>query len=318
MWLMTGTPTPNSPMDAWALARLLRSPHTPIYMSHARDWLMRQIPRTEIWVNRPEAPERGGEDAGERGAFPPRGLLRLAADDVCDAGGRADRAAGAVAGPLRSGRASPSWRRAASWPVQNPGVVMQRMLQISGGRCVHERGSGEGHHAGPHCCAEGGGRAELAQGAGVHAVAWRVVDNRGCVREGRAGRGERLGVGLGSREIFRAFQEDDKPRVLAAVPQAMSHGLTLTAAGTIVWYSPPFSNETYEQANGRIERLGKVSGHVVHLVASDLERKVFRPPEGSAARTGQRERAGGGAFKGVSECRKSSTVRTWRSLALRG
>ena len=274
MWLMTGTPTPNSPMDAWALARLLRSPHTPIYMSHARDWLMRQIPRTEIWVNRPEAPERVAKMLVNAVRFrredcfdlPPttyatqavelteqqeRLLVRLERQGVAEL-----ETGGVVAGP-------------------NPGVVMQRMLQISGGAAYTSEGVvkviTQARIAALKAVVEQSSHKVLVFTPWLGVLS-TIVDAFGK---------DELAVVNGSvsvsarREIFRAFQEDDKPRVLAAVPQAMSHGLTLTAAGTIVWYSPPFSNETYEQANGRIERLGKVSGHVVHLVASDLERKVF-------------------------------------------
>ena len=56
----------------------------------------------------------------------------------------------------------------------------------------------------------------------------------------------------------------------------MAHGLTLTAASTIIWYGPITSNEQYVQANGRIERIGKRhSSNVVHIEATELERKMY-------------------------------------------
>ena len=39
-------------------------------------------------------------------------------------------------------------------------------------------------------------------------------------------------------EIISQFQKETDPRVLVIQPQAASHGLTLTAADTIIWYSP--------------------------------------------------------------------------------
>ena len=56
----------------------------------------------------------------------------------------------------------------------------------------------------------------------------------------------------------------------------MAHGLTLTAASTIVWYGPINSNEQYTQANGRIERTGKKhTSNVIHIESTTLERKMY-------------------------------------------
>jgi SNF2 family DNA or RNA helicase len=78
-------------------------------------------------------------------------------------------------------------------------------------------------------------------------------------------------------EIFKAFQEDkDGTQVLVIQPQAAAHGVTLTAANTIVWWGPTSSVETYAQANARIHRAGQ--DHkctVVQLQGSDVERRVY-------------------------------------------
>jgi SNF2 family DNA or RNA helicase len=81
--------------------------------------------------------------------------------------------------------------------------------------------------------------------------------------------------------IFRSFQEDKDPHVLIAHPATMAHGLTLTAASTIVWYGPITSNEQYVQANGRVERIGKRHvSNVIHIEATDLEAKMYKRLEG--------------------------------------
>jgi SNF2 family DNA or RNA helicase len=57
----------------------------------------------------------------------------------------------------------------------------------------------------------------------------------------------------------------------------MSHGLTLTEASTIIWYAPVSSNDTYEQANGRITRAGqKYTANIIHLAGSAVERKTYK------------------------------------------
>lgn len=78
-------------------------------------------------------------------------------------------------------------------------------------------------------------------------------------------------------QIFQDFQHSKNPRVLVAHPGTMAHGLTLTSASTIVWYGPINSNETYEQANGRVERIGKRHvSNVIHIEATDLEHRAYQ------------------------------------------
>lgn len=84
-------------------------------------------------------------------------------------------------------------------------------------------------------------------------------------------------VSLNKRsEIIKDFQEKPDPRVLVIQPQAASHGLTLTAANTIIWYAPVTSVETYLQANARIDRPGQHNPMtVVHIEGSEVERKLY-------------------------------------------
>jgi SNF2 family DNA or RNA helicase len=85
------------------------------------------------------------------------------------------------------------------------------------------------------------------------------------------------GVGKTKRdEIFYKFQNADAPHVIVAHPACMSHGLTMTAANTIVWYCPTDSLETYIQANARIARPGqKHKTNIIHLQCSKVERRVY-------------------------------------------
>jgi SNF2 family DNA or RNA helicase len=77
-------------------------------------------------------------------------------------------------------------------------------------------------------------------------------------------------------DIFGCFQNSSSPRVLVAHPQCMSHGLTLTEANTIVWFTPTTSLETYEQANARITRPGQIrKSLIIHLTGSPIESKIY-------------------------------------------
>ena len=78
-------------------------------------------------------------------------------------------------------------------------------------------------------------------------------------------------------QIFKDFQSKEDPRVLIIQPQAAAHGVTLTAANTIVWWGPVSSLETYAQANARVHRSGqKHPCTVVQLQGSNVEKRIYK------------------------------------------
>ena len=77
-------------------------------------------------------------------------------------------------------------------------------------------------------------------------------------------------------EIFKRFQTMPDPKVLVIQPQSAAHGVTLTAANTVVWWGPTSSLETYAQANARVHRSGQ--DHkctVVQLQSSPVEKRIY-------------------------------------------
>jgi SNF2 family DNA or RNA helicase len=77
-------------------------------------------------------------------------------------------------------------------------------------------------------------------------------------------------------DIFKRFQTMSDPKILVIQPQAAAHGVTLTAANTVVWWGPTSSLETYSQANARVHRSGqKHPCTVVQLQGSAVEKRVY-------------------------------------------
>jgi SNF2 family DNA or RNA helicase len=77
-------------------------------------------------------------------------------------------------------------------------------------------------------------------------------------------------------QIFNAFQNTEKYKVLAAHPQCLAHGITLTKATTIVWFAPVMDLEIFEQANRRIRRVGqKLKQQIIMLQSTPVERKIY-------------------------------------------
>ena len=72
--------------------------------------------------------------------------------------------------------------------------------------------------------------------------------------------------------------------MLVIQPQAASHGVTLTAADTVVFWSPVTSVEIYLQCIARIDRVGQQNSMtVVHLQGSEAERRVYEMLDGKVS-----------------------------------
>jgi SNF2 family DNA or RNA helicase len=77
-------------------------------------------------------------------------------------------------------------------------------------------------------------------------------------------------------EVFAAFQQTSKYKVIAAHPQCLAHGLTLTAATVIIWFAPIVSLEIHQQANARIRRVGQTKKQLImHYQATPVERRIY-------------------------------------------
>ena len=77
-------------------------------------------------------------------------------------------------------------------------------------------------------------------------------------------------------DLFKRIQELDDIKVFVIQPQAAAHGVTLTAASTVIWYAPITSTETYLQANARINRRGQKNAMtIVNIQGSAVERRLY-------------------------------------------
>lgn len=68
-------------------------------------------------------------------------------------------------------------------------------------------------------------------------------------------------------DIVRRFQAG-QIKVLFAHPQSAGHGLTLTAANTIIWCSPTYNAEHFQQFNRRIHRSGQTQKTETILISA--------------------------------------------------
>lgn len=93
------------------------------------------------------------------------------------------------------------------------------------------------------------------------------------------------GVHRTERErILKDFQTKDTFDVIVSIPNSIAHGVDAFAASTAVWFLPQPRNEIYQQANGRIDRKGqKLAMTIAHLYSHPIEKKLYEAQQDAHA-----------------------------------
>lgn len=278
VWGMTGSPTPNAPTDAWAQCKLVTpdSPDAPKYFGKFRDLVMKQISPFK-WVAR--------QDAMETVHNMMQPAIRFALEDCVDLPEQtiitrevAMTKEQAKAYKDMLGKLATEYRGGQILAV-NEAVKANKLIQIACGVAYATDGTEVVLPSGPRLevlkelIEESTGKVIVfvPLTAALESVAQELRDDWSVeVVHGETSKTER-------DRIFGEFQSQPDPRVLVANAATMSHGLTLTAATTIVWYAPVHSNEIYEQACARVRRPGQKRTTVIaHIAGSDVERRVYK------------------------------------------
>lgn len=296
VWGMTGSPTPNAPTDAWAQCRLVTpdNPLVPKYFSAFRDKVMRQISQFK-WVARAEA-----NDIIHKTMQP---AIRFSLDDCTDLPEQTfitrDVEMTTEQKKAYKDMLSKLATEYAGGQILavNEAIKANKLIQIACGVAYGTDGTAVELPSKPRIDvlkevieeSEGKVIVFVPLTGALNAVAQELSKDYMTQAEWVASKMEGNGLapevavihgGTSKTErdrIFADFQKLPTPRILVANAATMSHGLTLTAATTIVWYAPVHSNEIYEQACARVRRPGQTRTTViVHIAGSDVERRVYK------------------------------------------
>jgi SNF2 family DNA or RNA helicase len=286
VWGLTGTPTPNEPTDAWAQVRLINPTNVPPYFGVFRDMTMKQMSQFQ-WKPRPNATEIVAR------AMQPS--IRFSREQCVDLPPCLYQTRHVPLTPdAQKVYKDMSSKMAAEFDGQqalavNEAVKLQKLIQIACGVVYDERGNEMAVPCGPRT-QEVLDTIEQSNAKVIVFVPFRsaleLVASE--VRKHHEIGIIHGGVSKHARdEVFSAFQKGSKMKVIVAQPAAMSHGLTLTAADTVVWYAPITSNETYEQANARVTRPGQLNHQlVVNIEGTEAERRIYRRLQNKQAMQG--------------------------------
>jgi SNF2 family DNA or RNA helicase len=278
VWGMTGSPTPNAPTDAWAQCKLVTpdNPTMPKYFSAFRDRVMRQITPFK-WAAR--------QDANEAVYQMMQPAIRFSLDDCVDLPEQTfitrdvaltkeqEKAYKDMINKLSTEYAG------GQILAVNEAVKANKLIQIA---CGVAYGTDGEHVVIPSKPRMDVLKEVIEESEGKVIVFVPLTGALESVaselRKDFTVETVHGGTSKTDRDrIFGEFQRGLDPRVLVANASTMSHGLTLTAATTIVWYAPVHSNETYEQACARVRRPGQTRTTViVHIAGTDVERRVYK------------------------------------------
>jgi SNF2 family DNA or RNA helicase len=282
LWMLTGTPAAQSPIDAFGLAKLVNPDNCPKYFGMFRDQVMTKVTQFK-W-----APRAGSDRIVHRALQP---AIRFERKDCLDLP--------EVTFIEREAPLTPQQRKyynelkdemlieagGEEISAVNAATKINKLLQISGGavytdtREVIEFDVSNRLNVVREVIEEASNKVlvfvpfthtiELLRDyLTKHKISCEVINGK---------------VPLNKRsEIIDHFQTRSSPHVLLIQPQAASHGLTLTAADTIIWYAPVTSVETYLQANARINRPGQKNAMtIMHIKGSEVENRLYSMLQGN-------------------------------------
>lgn len=277
LWLMTGTPASQSPEDAYGLARLVCPDRVPKFFGQWRDMVMNKVTQFK-YVPREDATDRVFEVLQPAIRYRKEDCLDLPPMSYQDREVPLSRQQREYYERIRKELLAET--QAAVVTAVNAGVKLNKLLQISGGSVYADDGTILSFQV-PDRLDELKSIVERAESKVI--IFCNFKHSIGLVSESVSEWGYDTeivhgGIGTTKRDrIFSDFQEKDSPHILVMQPQAVAHGLTLTAADTIIWWNPVFSLEVYDQANARIDRQSQIRNtNVYHFISSPVEAKVYQ------------------------------------------
>ncbi len=286
IWGLTGRPMPNEPTDVWAQAMIVTPNTVPRYRRQAEEMLMNRI-NQYILVPKPNAVETAFKML--------QPSVRYDLDAVVELPEVVSRT---IDVPITTQQKKVYDTLAREFVVEvqnktitavNAAVAMGKLLQVSGGWLYFQHPDGTKKSVALDAKPRQDMLKDLINESErkvlVFAPFRHVIEGLSTILRGDDPTKPPLvehavvhgDVPQRTRdEIFNLFQNTDKYKVLLAHPQCLAHGLTLTAADTIIWYMPITSLDIYEQANARITRVGqKHRQMILHLQSTNVEKKIY-------------------------------------------
>ena len=278
LWMMTGTPASQSPVDAYGLAKLVNPDGVPKFFTAWRDKVMNKVTMFK-W-----APKADAKDTVHEALQP---AIRFTKEQCLDLPPVVTTTREVPLTPQQAKYYNLLKERmvvqAAGETISavNAATGVSKLLQISCGAAYTDDKEVVEFDAAPRLGVLEEILEETSRKVLIFALFRSSIDgiHTHLLKKGIAAECIHGGVTASKRaDIIRRFQDTPDPRVLVMQPQATAHGITLTAADTVVFYGPLMSVEQYIQCIARADRKGQNSDKVtvIHIEGSPIEKKMFK------------------------------------------
>lgn len=277
LWLITGTPCPNNPTDAWALAKLVSPERVPKYFGAFRRQTMMQISQFK-WVPKSDAYETAYQAMQPAVRFKKADCLDLPPvtqqDRQCDLTKEQMKAVK----QLRATMVAEAKEKKIT--AVNAADKLGKLRQILCGAIKDP--DDDSYLTLPHKP-----RLEvLLEAIGqAQAKVIVVVPFKGIIQALEREVSEHYSVGVINGDVpakkrnrvIQSFKEEEDPHVLLCHPKVASHGLNLTEADTLIFYAPIYSNDEFQQVVERFNRAGQTRKMtVIRMGAHPLEWEIYK------------------------------------------
>ncbi len=286
LWLLTGTPTPNAPTDAYGLAKLVNNAYGKSFTTFEQETMVKVSQFR--WI-----PHKDGYERARRLLSP---SIRVDIRDIWDAPDMTTQQREVPLTPDQK-KAMDDLKKNLQVTLQsgqpisaaNEAAARQKFIQISLGAVYDQDHRAHFIDAKPRFEELKAVTAEAPAKTLIFAPLTSIVSmlhkeigkiRRCALVNGDTPQKERA-------EIFRRFQDEDDPTDIIADPGCMAHGLDLWQARSVIWYGPTDKTELYLQANKRAHRPGQnYPVTVVQIVSNPLEREIYRRLENNESLQG--------------------------------
>ncbi len=276
LWMMTGTPAAQSPIDAYGLAKLINPKGVPKFFGAFREMVMYKVTQFK-WVPKPNAVDLVFNALQPAIRFTKEQCLDLPEMTYVKRGVELTPQQKKYYETLRKQMVMVAAGEQIT--AANAAVNMNKLLQISCGAVYTDTGETVEFDIKNRYKVLREVVDESSKKVLVFVPFKHVIDllKEKLTQDNITNEIIRGDVSAPNRtRIFKKFQTTNDPRVLIIQPQAAAHGVTLTAANTIVWWGPVSSLETYAQANARVHRSGQTHPcTVVQLQGSTVEKRIY-------------------------------------------
>jgi len=277
LWLLSGTPTPNAPTDAYGLAKLVNNAGSKSFKTFQHETMYQPFPGSFRWL-----PQRNGYDKA-RALLQPS--IRFDIKDVWD-GPELTTQQREVELTAEQKTHMAVLKRdfqvivKSGQPISaaNEAAARQKFIQISLGAIYDANHKAHLIDSAPRLNEL---KSVIEQAPGkilIFAPLTSIVNL--LYKELDAWSREIVNGDTSQKDrsrIFQDFQYGAEPRLLIADPGTMAHGLDLWMAQSVIWFGPTDKTELYLQANKRAHRPGqRYPVTVVQLVSNPLEREIYR------------------------------------------